>query len=278
MTYFSGLHTDRYELTMLDAALRSGMADRRSVFEVFTRSLAGGRRYGVVAGLGRLVEIIGSFAFDDADLRELEQEGVVSSSCLSYLADYRFHGNIDAYAEGEIYFPFSPVLTVEASFAEALVLETVILSVLNHDSAVASAASRMVQAAKGRSIIEMGSRRTHEEAAISAARAAYLAGFASTSNLEAARRYGIPSAGTVAHAFILAYPDEASAFKAQIATQGTGTTLLVDTFDIPRGIRSAVDVAGTDLGAIRIDSGDLLEESWKARALLDDLGATKTKM
>ncbi len=278
MSYFSGLHTDRYELTMLDAALRSGMANRRSVFEVFTRSLAGGRRYGVVAGLGRLIEIISSFAFDDSDLKELEQEGVVSSSCLSYLANYRFRGDIDAYAEGELYFPFSPVLTVEASFAEALVLETVVLSVLNHDSAVAAAASRMVQAAKGRSIIEMGSRRTHEEAAVSAARAAYLVGFASTSNLEAARRYGIPSAGTVAHAFILAYPDEASAFQAQIAVQGTGTTLLVDTFDIPQGIRSAVSVAGTDLGAIRIDSGDLFEESWKARSLLDDLGATKTKI
>jgi nicotinate phosphoribosyltransferase len=159
-----------------------------------------------------------------------------------------------------------------------VVLETLVLSIINHDSAVASAAARMVTAAAGRAIIEMGSRRTHEQAAVSAARAAYLAGFASTSNLEAARRYGIPTAGTAAHAFTLLHDDERSAFAGQVAVAGPGTTLLVDTYDITRGIERAVEAAGPSLGAIRIDSGDLGVLANYARAQLDALGATGTKI
>jgi len=152
------------------------------------------------------------------------------------------------------------------------------LSILNHDCAVAGAAARMVTAAQGRPIIEMGSRRTHERAAVAAARAAYLAGFASTSNLAAQREFGVPTAGTAAHAFTLLHDDEKAAFRAQVDSLGAGTTLLVDTYDITPGIATAVEVAGPGLGAIRIDSGDLGVLARHARAQLDDLGATGTRI
>lgn len=274
----SALHTDHYELTMLEVALRSGVASRRAVFEVYARRLPPGRRFGVVCGVGRLVDQLAAFRFGADELAALERSGALGPRSAAYLANYRFAGDIDAYAEGELYFPGSPVLTVEAAFGEALLLETLVLSVLNHDSAVASAAARMAAAAGGRPLIEMGSRRTHEEAAVAAARAAYIAGFATTSNLEAGRRYGIPTAGTAAHALILAHPDERSAFAAQVAAQGLGTTLLVDTYDTAGGIAHAIKAAGKGLGAIRIDSGDLASEAVAARELLDRLGATRTRI
>jgi nicotinate phosphoribosyltransferase len=274
----TALLTDHYELTMLEAALRSGAAHRRSVFEVFARRLPEGRRYGVVAGTGRLLDAIADFTFDEATLELLTSTGVVDDLTAQYLSTYRFAGDVDGYPEGELYFPYSPVLTVTGSFAEAVILETLVLSILNHDCAIAAAAARMVTAAAGRPIIEMGSRRTHEQAAVAAARAAYLAGFASTSNLEAARRYGVPTAGTAAHAFTLLHDDERSAFAAQVSSMGAGTTLLVDTYDITRGIELAVEVAGPALGAVRIDSGDLGVLANHARAQLDGLGATGTKI
>jgi nicotinate phosphoribosyltransferase len=230
----------------------------------------------VVAGTGRLVQALAEFSFDAATIEFLRADGVIDATTADFLAGYRFTGDIDGYPEGETYFPSSPVLTVTGTFAEAVVLETLVLSVLNHDCAVAAAAARMVSAAGDRPIIEMGSRRTHEEAAVAAARAAYLAGFASTSNLAASRRYGIPTAGTAAHAFTLLHDDERSAFAAQVAAQGTGTTLLVDTYDITRGIELAVEVAGPSLGAVRIDSGELAVLAHQARRQLDELGAKKT--
>jgi nicotinate phosphoribosyltransferase len=274
----TALLTDRYELTMLGAALRDGSAERRCVFEVFGRRLPDGRRYGVVAGTARVLEAIADFTFDAATLELLLREQVVDARTAAYLESYRFAGDVDGYPEGELYFPYSPVLTVSGTFAEGVVLETLVLSILNHDCAIASAAARMVSAAAGRPIIEMGSRRTHERAAVAAARAAYLAGFASTSNLEAARRYGVPTAGTAAHAFTLLHDDERSAFEAQVDAAGTGTTLLVDTYDITRGIELAVEVAGPGLGAIRIDSGELGVLASQARAQLDGLGATGTRI
>jgi nicotinate phosphoribosyltransferase len=278
VTTTPALLTDHYELTMVQAALRSGAADRRCVFEVFTRSLKGGRRYGVVAGLGRLLEMLPRFRFDDDALDFLSSTGVVDAATCEWLTSYRFTGSIDAYAEGEVYFPHSPVLVVEGSFAECVALETLILSVLNHDSAIATAAARMVCAAGGRPCIEMGSRRTDEDAAVASARAAYLAGFSATSNLAAGKRWGVPTTGTAAHAFTLVHDDERAAFTAQVQSLGTGTTLLVDTYDVEQGIRLAVEVAGPQLGAIRLDSGDLSSEAHRARALLDGLGATGTRI
>ncbi|GAA2620304.1 nicotinate phosphoribosyltransferase [Dactylosporangium fulvum] len=274
----SSLLTDHYELTMLSAALRDGTADRRCVFEVFARRLPTGRRYGVVAGTGRLPSLIADFRFSEEDVAFLAERGIVDQATAQWLADYRFSGDIDGYAEGELFFPGSPILTVSGTFAECVVLETLVLSVLNHDSAIAAAAARMVTAARGRSVIEMGSRRTHEESAVAAARAAYLAGFAFTSNLEAGRRYGIPTTGTAAHAFTLLHDSEQAAFASQVATLGKQTTLLVDTYDIAQGIRNAIAVAGSDLRAVRIDSGDLSVLASESRALLDSLGATDTQI
>lgn len=274
----TGLLTDHYELTMLRAALADGSARRRCVFEVFARRLPEGRRYGVVAGAGRLVAALESFSYDDEVLEPLLRRGVLDEQTCRFLRSYRFTGDIVGYAEGETFFPGSPVLTVSGTFAEAVLLETLTLSVLNHDSAVASAAARMAHAAGDRPCIEMGSRRTHEEAAVAAARAAYLAGFASTSNLAAGRRHGIPTTGTAAHSWTLLHEKEADAFRAQVDALGPGTTLLVDTYDISAGIRAAIDVAGPELGAIRIDSGDLGVLALQARQELDELGATRTRI
>ncbi|SLK07966.1 nicotinate phosphoribosyltransferase [Arthrobacter sp. P2b] len=274
----TSFYTDHYELTMLQASLHSGAAHRKSVFEAFARRLPDGRRYGIVAGTGRLLEGIANFRFGEAELEFLERTNVVNRQTLEYLASYRFSGDIWGYAEGEAYFPNSPILIVEATFAEACMLETYLLSVLNHDSAIASAASRMVSAAHGRPCIEMGSRRTHEEAAASAARAAVIAGFDSTSNLEAGIRYGIKTVGTAAHSFTLLHDTERDAFEAQLAALGEGTSLLVDTYDVETAVRTAVDLAGSRLGAVRLDSGDLVDQAQWVRRLLDDLGNENTKI
>jgi nicotinate phosphoribosyltransferase len=274
----SGLLTDQYELTMVAAALADGTADRQCVFEVFARRLPESRRFGVVAGTGRFLEELERFRFGDAELTFLAEHKVVAEPMLEWLASYRFSGDIDGYAEGDLYFPGSPILTIRGTFAEAVLLETLALSVFNHDSAIASAAARMVNAASDRALIEMGSRRTAEQSAVASARAAYLAGFAATSNLEAGRRYGIPTTGTAAHAFTLLHDSEADAFAAQIKTLGVGTTLLVDTYDISAGVKIAIEVAGPELGAVRIDSGDLGVLAMQTRRQLDDLGATKTKI
>ncbi|NNG40293.1 nicotinate phosphoribosyltransferase [Flexivirga sp. ID2601S] len=274
----TALLTDQYELTMLSAALKDGTAHRRSVFETFGRRLPDGRRYGVVAGTGRLLDALADFRFGDAELADLRERGVVDEPTLDWLADYRFTGDIWGYAEGDVYFPGSPMLIVESTFAEGVVLETLVLSILNHDSAIASAASRMTAAAEDRPCIEMGSRRTHEDAAVAAARAAYIAGFATTSNLEAGRRYGVPTTGTSAHSFTLLHDDERAAFQSQVDALGVGTTLLVDTYDVTNAVKLAVEVAGTELGGVRLDSGDLLQQAREVRAQLDSLGATKTKI
>lgn len=274
----TSLLTDQYELTMVQAAMHSGRANRRTVFEVFTRRLPEGRRYGVLAGTGRVLEALRDFRFSEADLRFIQDHNLVDSRTLKWLETFRFSGSIRGYSEGDVYFGGSPVLTVEGSFAECVVLETLILSILNYDSAIAGAATRMRSAAGSRRLIEMGARRGHERAAVSAARAAYICGFDATSNLEAGRSYGVPTAGTAAHAFTLLHEDESEAFRAQIATLGVGTTLLVDTYDVAAAIRLGVSLTNGKLGAVRLDSGDLVTQAAEARTLLDALGAHQTKV
>ncbi|MBU6530794.1 nicotinate phosphoribosyltransferase [Streptomyces sp. NPDC057245] len=274
----TALFTDQYELTMLQAALRAGTAGRRSVFEVFTRRLPDGRRYGVLAGTGRVLDAVENFRFDADVLRFLRERSIVDAETLDWLAQYRFSGDIWGYPEGEVYFPGSPVLRVEGTFGECVLLETVILSILNHDSAIAAAASRMSSAAGGRPLIEMGARRTHELAAVAAARSAYVGGFATTSDLAAGFRYNIPTVGTSAHAFTLLHDNERDAFRAQVDSLGPDTTLLVDTYDVAEAVRAAVEVAGPGLGAVRIDSGDLLLVAHRVRQQLDELGATGTRI
>jgi nicotinate phosphoribosyltransferase len=275
------LNTDHYELTMLQAAIASGVADEPVVFEVFARRLPPGRRYGVFAGVGRLLDAFENFRFD-ADvtqaLRDLQIVDDVTARWLSERVAAPPRVDITALAEGEAYGPMTPLLVIEGTFGEAVLLETLVLSVLNHDSAVAAAGARMIGAAAGRPCIDMGSRRTHEEAAVAAARAAYIVGFSATSNLAAGYRYDVPTTGTSAHAFTLVHATEREAFASQVASLGVGTTLLVDTYDVMQGVRTAVEVAGPQLGAVRLDSGDLGVLAVDVRALLDSLGATKTRI
>ena len=274
----TALMTDHYELTMVEATMQAGTANRRSLFDLFTRRLPEGRRYGVVAGLGRAIEAIEGFRFGDEEISFLLQHRIIQDDLAQWLASYKFTGDIWGYPEGEVYFPGSPVLSVEGSFAEAVVLETVLLSIYNHDSAIAAAASRMTAMANGRACAEMGARRTQAHAAVAAARAAYVAGFASTSNLEAGRSYGIPTIGTAAHSFTLLFDTEEEAFRAQLSALGEQTTLLVDTYDVEAAIRLGVELTEGRLGSIRLDSGDLAIMARQARDLLDDLGATQTKI
>ena len=274
----SALKTDRYELTMLDAALQSGKADKQVVFEVFARSLPAGRRFGVFAGVGRLIEEIKNFSFTSEQLAFLDSQNIIGKQALRWLAEYSFSGEIEGFHEGEIYFGNSPVLTVSGSFAECVVLETLVLSILNYDSAVASAAARMRIAAGDRRLIEMGSRRANENAAVVAARASYIAGFDATSNLQAQLSYGIPTLGTSGHAFTLLFDSERDAFEAQLQAMGEKTTFLVDTFDVEKAVSTAVEITSGNLGNVRIDSGDLAETTQRVRAQLDELGAHDTKI
>lgn len=277
----TSLLTDMYELTMVDATLQSGTWNRQVTFELFGRRLPPARRFGVMAGNARIIEALERFEFSKDEIDYLSREKIVSDDCLDYLKDYRFKGRIRGYAEGECYFESSPLLQVEGTFAECVLLETLLLSILNHDCAVASAASRMTIAAHGRPCVDMGARRTHERSAVSAARAAYIGGFKGTSCLEAGKRYGIPTIGTAAHSFTLIHDSEEDAFRAQLANLGSGTTLLVDTYDVQRAVKRGVKLAreaGGELGCVRLDSGDLVAEAFKVRALLDSLDAKSTKI
>ena len=270
--------TDMYEYTMLDAALQDGTAQRRCVFEVYARHLPAGRRYGVVAGAGRLLDQLEHFHLSEDDLRFLSDRKVVSRETIHWLEHMRFHGSIRGYREGEMFFPNSPVLQVEGSFGECTLLETIVLSALNYDSAVASAASRMVSAARERPCMDMGGRRVNEYAAVAAARAAVVGGFQGTANLLAAKLYGLKAIGTSAHSFTLVHDSEREAFIAQIKALGVGTTLLIDTYDIETAAKTAVEVAGPKLGGVRIDSGDLASLAQRVRNQLDALGAVNTKI
>ncbi len=274
----TALLTDMYELTMIRAAMHAGTAFRRCTFDLFPRRLPAGRSYGVVAGTGRALDALTNFRFGPDEIAFLRERGIADDMLADWLADFKFSGNIRGYGEGELFFSGSPVFVVEGSFAEAVVLETLLLSIFNHDSAVASAASRMTLAAEGRPIIEMGGRRTHEWAAVAAARASWIAGFGTSSDLEAGRSWGIPVSGTAAHAFTMLFDSEEDAFKAQLEAMGEQTTLLVDTYDVDDAIRKAVELTDGRIGAIRLDSGDLSIEVRRVRKLLDSLGAPQTRI
>ena len=278
LDYSPALMTDMYEYTMLDACLKDGTANRKCVFEIFTRHLPLGRHYGVAAGQGRILDALEKFHLDDNDLKFLADRKVVSPETIKWLENFHFSGSIKGYREGEMFFPNSPILQVEGTFGECTLLETLLLSILNYDSAVASAASRMATAAKDRPCMDMGGRRTNEWAAVAAARAAVVGGFKGTANLLAAQMYGLKAIGTAAHCFTLVHDDEKSAFESQIAALGKNTTLLVDTYNIEEAVKTAVEVAGPELGGVRIDSGDLASLAQRVRNQLDALGATNTKI
>ena len=232
----------------------------------------------MVAGTGRILDALERFHLDDDDLRFLSDRKIVSAETIAWLERFHFSGSIKGYREGEMFFPISPVLQVEGTFGECTLLETLLLSILNYDCAVASAASRMVTAAKDRPCMDMGGRRTNEWSAVAASRAAVVGGFQGTANLLAAQLYGLKAIGTAAHCFTLVHDSERDAFISQIDALGRNTTLLVDTYNIEEAVKTAVEVAGPELGGVRIDSGDLAALAQRVRNQLDALGATNTKI
>ena len=275
--------TDRYQLTMLAAYAEHGLAERRAVFELFVRKLPPSRRYLVACGVGRAVARLAELSVTEADLARLDRDPFFGAALKrpairALFESLRFRGRLLAIPEGRLCFPHEPLLRVEGTLAEAQLVETLLLSIVNHDTRVASKCARIVHAAAGRPCYEFGSRRAHEEAAVDAARAAFVAGFEGTSNEEANARYGVPVAGTMAHSFVLAHAADAgedgeqTAFEALGATFAARPTFLVDTFDCARGVERAIAAAGARLGGVRIDSGDLAALSFAARAQLDAAG------
>lgn len=276
------LSTDLYQLTMAAGYFHRGFADRTATCELFVRRLPAARRFLVALGIDRLVDELASLTFAEEDIAFLRSvpalEHAMTPAFCDYLRAFRFSGDVAAVAEGTVVFANEPLLRVRAPIIEAQILETLALSIINHATMIGSKAARVVLAAKGRACVEFGTRRTHPAAAIDAARAAYAAGFAGTSNVEAARRYGIPVLGTAAHMWTMAHPSEEASFEGYFAVFPTSSILLIDTYDTPRGAMRAARVARDKLVGVRIDSGDLTALSKQVRAILDEEGAPQAKI
>jgi len=276
-----GLKTDLYQLTMIAASyFVGGRHNNKATCEAFARKLPDCRKFLVMAGTEQIREYLSNLRFTADDIKFLKEhkelKSLMSSSSFDkYLEDFRFSGDLWAMAEGEIVFAGEPLVRVTGTLPEIHMAETYVLSVLNHSIHVASKAARMVLAARGVPLLEFGTRRTHHEAALDSARAAYLAGFAATSNLRASQKYDIPSAGTMSHMWIMLSEDEDTAF-AQFAEAYHNPTLLIDTYDTIEGAKKAIKIKG--LSAVRLDSGDFESLSREVRKVLDDGGRHTTKI
>jgi nicotinate phosphoribosyltransferase len=273
MTATHALHTDLYQLTMLAAYFHHGEAHRRATCELFVRRLPKNRRFLVVAGLERVLRYLEQLRFTDAQIEALRQvpglKKAMSPSFIEYLRAFRFRGDVWAMPEGSIAFENEPLVRVDADLGEAQLIETFLLSTINHQTMIASKAARVVLALQGRTALEFGTRRTHPMAAVDVARGAWIAGFEATSNVEAFDAFGIPARGTMAHMFIMAAEDEATAF-AKYARIFPRSSYLVDTYDTLQGVQRALDVVGDDVTAVRLDSGDLAALTRQTRALLKE--------
>ncbi|SCL33029.1 nicotinate phosphoribosyltransferase [Micromonospora rhizosphaerae] len=278
----TGLRTDLYELRMAASYLHRGMVEP-ATFSLFARRLPRQRGFLVAAGLAEALAFLESFAFDDDELAYLRDVVGLDESTLSTLAGLRFTGDVCAVPEGRVVFADEPLLEVTAPIAEAQLVETGVLNLITFHTTVASKAARCRLAAGGAQLIDFAFRRTHGiEAGAGVARASAIAGFAATSHVEAARRYGLKPSGTMAHSYVEAFPDERAAFRAFAADFPTNPIFLVDTYDTPAGVRAAVDVI-TELGltgpvAVRLDSGDLAALAVQARAILDGAGLTQAQI
>ncbi|BDD89015.1 nicotinate phosphoribosyltransferase [Desulfofustis limnaeus] len=285
------LATDLYQLTMAQGYFATGMADRASIFHMFYRSPPFGGRYVVAAGIGSFSEWLETFCFSKDDLAFLATlsgaggRPLFSRSFLDYLARWRFRGSIDAIPEGTIVFPHQPMVRVRAPLLDAQLIETPLLAIVNHQSLIATKASRVRLAAGDDEVLEFGLRRAPGlEGGLAASRAAYIGGVDATSNVLAAQRFSIPARGTHAHSWVLAFADEQEAFLAYAELFPHNSVLLVDTYETVRGVRNAIAVGrrlrqqGAELLGIRLDSGDLAYLAGEARKLLDEAGFTATKI
>lgn len=286
-----GLLTDLYEITMAEGFWRSGLADMQACFTSFFRENPYEGGFTLVCGTGQLASLVENFRYSEADiayLRNLQAPGggpLFSGEFLDWLACWRPRVTIDALRDGDLAFPREPVVRVTGPIIDCQLLESPLLNLVNFETLVATKAARVCLAAQGRPVAEFGLRRAQgPDGALSAARAAYVGGCASTSNVLAAKRYSIPASGTHAHSWVMAFPDELSAFRAYAQASPNNCTLLVDTYDVMRGVENAIVVAremegrGQRLAGIRIDSGDLCALSQRARARLDEAGLPYVKV
>jgi nicotinate phosphoribosyltransferase len=275
-----GALTDLYQVTMMAGYHAAGLEHSKATFELFVRRLPKGRSYLVFAGLEQAVADLTNLRFSREQVEEIRNWPVMSrvdAAWLDALPGYRFRGDIWSVPEGTIVFAGEPIVRVEAALPEAQWIETFLIASLAYPTLVASKAARIVEAARGRPLLDFGTRRGHGPlAGLLTARASYLAGFEGTSNVEAAIRLGVPASGTMAHSWVQSFEDEAHAFKA-FAHVFPGATLLVDTYDVPKGVAHAAAVEPA-VAAIRLDSGDLLAESIQARQILDSAGRSSIKI
>src|SRR3954451_7809492 len=272
------LLTDLYQLSMLEAYAVHGMAET-AVFELFVRKLPPGRDFLVAAGLEQAVRFLETIQFAPDDLAWLRDSRLISPGFADALKDLRFTGDVDAMPEGTMFFPDEPILRVTAPLPQAQLAETRLINLLHFQTVIASKAARMVLAAPGRQLVDFGLRRAHgAEAGLLAARASYLMGFAGTATVEAKRAFGIPVFGTMAHSFIQAHDNEATAFERFARVRPQALTLLIDTYDTERGAAIVARLAprlaasGITIGAVRLDSDNLGQHARAVRAILDAAG------
>lgn len=272
------LLTDLYQLNMLQAYLEHGKRDT-AVFEFFVRKLPPQRGFLLAAGLEQVVRFLETLRFSEDEIAWLEADGRFSKELLAYLRAFRFTGDVDAMAEGTVFFPNEPIIRVTAPLPEAQFVETRIINLLHYQTLIASKAARMALIAPGRSLVDFGFRRAHgAEAGVLAARASYIAGFSATATVLAGKLFGIPLSGTMAHSFIEAFESESAAFESFARSRPEHLTLLIDTYDVEAAARKVVALAkrlrsdGVAVGGVRIDSGDLVALSRRVRRILDEGG------
>lgn len=279
--------TDFYELTMANGYFESGKKDEICYFDVFFRTIPDKAGYAICAGLEQVIDYIQNLHFDEEDIDFLRSKNCFSEGFLQYLSDFKFKGDIYAIPEGTPIFPNEPLLIIKGNAIEAQFIETFILAEINHQTLIATKTNRIVRAANGRAISEFGARRAHgAEAAILGARAAYIGGCSSTSNVQTDLTYKVPSGGTMAHSWVQMFGDEYEAFKQYCKIYPDNALLLVDTYDVvksgvPNAIKAFNEILipmGKRPKGIRLDSGDIAYLSKKCRKMLDEAGFEDCKI
>lgn len=278
------LLTDLYQLSMMEVYARHGM-HQRAVFEFFVRKLPARRRFLMMAGLEQLVRFLEQMRYSPEELAWLRSTGMFASTFVDSLAEIRFTGDLDSVAEGTVFFTDEPIVRITAPLPLAQLVESRLINLIHYQTVIASTAARMVLAAPGKALVDFGFRRAHgAEAGLLAARAAYVAGFAGTATLAANRAFGVPIFGTMAHSFIQAHDDEATAFERFALARPRALTLLIDTYDTEAGARLVVRLAprlaanGITIAAVRLDSGDLAMHARNVRAILDAAGLQQIRI